>query len=237
MFIDPNGESFWYTNSGSYLGEVKDKKDEVYSLKKVGEMSITIGDKTFNASVCEAERLEVDGEAITHDTFKGFGGLVYGESSGNKEESYAIANAVSNYVDASNGKYKLSDIATKKNTYSYAVGDNLYNNYIKNDLNKKNARYANGAVINALTGGKDYSNGATHWDGVDLGVNGSSHYRSRVGYTTSQDHINTYKNNTGYTLKSTGANPVYKSTAVQGKSIFWKSHPNNTKNTIYHRYK
>ena len=132
---------------------------------------------------------------------------------------------------------RTAGIVNSKNSYSYGVGSANYERFNagKGGTAARNSSFL--AVINALGGGKDLSNGATHWDGADFGENGSSSYRAKQGYEIGNaEHSETYSCNTGYCVNSAvGQKPVFILTAAYGKSIFWKSHPNNTKNVIGHK--
>lgn len=49
------------------------------------------------------------------------------------------------------------------------------------------------AVLNAITGGKDFSNGAIRWDGFDLAIKGWEHVKSKnQGLGISRSHYQTF---------------------------------------------
>ena len=78
-FIDPNGMSFFYFGNGTYFGESKDKKDDVYVLNKTSSEKVTIGGVEFEADVMEATQLkDNDGKAVAHDEFVNFAATVSG---------------------------------------------------------------------------------------------------------------------------------------------------------------
>lgn len=56
-----------------------------------------------------------------------------------------------------------------------------------------NAEYSMAAVLNAITGGKDFSNGAIRWDGFDLAIKGWEHVKSKnQGLGISRSHYQTF---------------------------------------------
>ena len=112
---------------------------------------------------------------------------------------------------------------------------------------KNNEKFSMEAAINALTNGKDYSNGAIRWDGFDLAAKGFNHVKAvdcgiRISETffnsfksaQSDDLINRYSGGK-YTKfsdnfkagdhKATGRNKgciCYEASAVEGLTMFWK---------------
>jgi hypothetical protein len=80
------------------------------------------------------------------------------ESSGNKKESFAIASTIKNIA---NSKNQTIEKTLTKGIFGYDNGGN-------DPAYKNNSENSMGAVINALNGGHDYSNGATKWDGIDF---------------------------------------------------------------------
>ena len=70
---------------------------------------------------------------------------------------------------------KKSILATLKTEGIYGFRDGGY----KTDY-EGNAEYSMEAVINALTNGKDYSNGAIRWDGFDLAARGFNHPKPKT---------------------------------------------------------
>lgn len=110
--------------------------------------------------------------------------------------------------------------------------------------NKTKMQIAISAVINALIGGKDYSNGAHNWDGKeqaqypvtddrirDLDEKYIIHMNTR-GWKILDDHYDKWKKAIGSSFKApkikyspSGVNKgkiTYESTAVWGRTIFWK---------------
>lgn len=158
-----NTKEHYFSYDGKYLGASDKNVDRIYVADKKND------DGTFK----NAKDLK-----ITLEQFKGFSSLVWNESSGDKTESFAIANAVMNYLSkgGSNQLNSLNAIILKANTYARGVEQSLVDRYSKE---KKNGRHEFEAIINALmrsnypelitdTAFIDYSKSATHWDGKDL---------------------------------------------------------------------
>lgn len=151
--IDLEGLEFFYTANGTFLGQIG-KSQQVYTADKIDlkTQEVTNG-KPLN---------------ISHSEFIKFAGIAYAESSvGNgveiKEEVYAIANTMNNFKTV-----------TGKNSVAYAAtdGNAMFDSFAKKPDIEKNGTFMQEAVfgaINALSGGKDYSFGATHWAGNDIG--------------------------------------------------------------------
>jgi hypothetical protein len=166
-----------------------------------------------------SELLKATQLPISATTFFRFCAMVYAESSGVKEESFAIANTTSNYSTAT-GK-PLIDILSKKG-YSSAIGGALFTNYITKEFYTKQSadRFACAAVINALGGGQDYSNGAIGWDGVDLKTNYIHHPRITSGYHIANPSHNVL--NINENILPVQSNYVYKNTDPKFKELrFW----------------
>jgi hypothetical protein len=109
---------------------------------------------------------------------------------------------------------------------------------------RSNAKYVNGAVINALHGGVDYSNGGVMWDGWDLAQlsmkqRKPSNHGILVDVEMAKSWGNYWKNLPGQkqywakNFKPLSSSTSYSciSTAQQGGTIFWKIADNPTKNT------
>ena len=236
MLIDPTGEGDYYNKSGKLLGNDGVKNNKAYLAT-----SVITDKKGVVTSATDKSLLPV-----TNDVLNQYANTVAQESSGNKQESYALASAISNL-----SKYKKKSIlATLKTEGIYGFRDGGY----KTDY-EGNAEYSMEAVINALTNGKDYSNGAIRWDGFDLAARGFNHPKPKTAgveispadfmhfkaawpaklikaysagkYTSfssnfhSGSHPATYGSNKGYVL--------YSSSAAYGRTMFWKANLNATR--------
>ena len=236
MLTDPDGQGDYYNKSGKLLGNDRVKNNKAYLAT-----SVLTDKKGIVTSATDKSLLPV-----TNDVLNQYANTVAQESSGNKQESYALASAISNL-----SKYKKKSIlATLKTEGIYGFRDGGY----KTDY-EGNAEYSMEAVINALTNGKDYSNGAIRWDGFDLAARGFNHPKPKTAgveispadfmhfkaawpaklikaysagkYTSfssnfhSGSHPATYGSNKGYVL--------YSSSAAYGRTMFWKANLNATR--------
>ncbi|KTC64966.1 Uncharacterised protein (plasmid) [Legionella adelaidensis] len=153
--------------------------------------------------------------------------IVYGEShwSNVYEEMAGIASAIIRKRDALHLD-SINTLVKVKKHFSYVV-------YNKNERfvklmcgEEKNFDKAYMAASNALNYGRDYSNGACYWDGYDLKTSGTKHDKYKAGFRYLEPEHNIFstpepphvpiRGNKGY------YDNVYISTAVQGKTIFWK---------------
>ena len=163
---------------------------------------------------------------IGHDAFQTLAATVYGESgnSNNSKEMFGIASAIVNNNTARGENASLtntiSDIA-----YAASDGNARYSKFTEASVgargNNKGMTTANAAAINALSGGRDYSNGATGWDGNDLPTN--SH---RFGLNISNPSHDIYGvGNSPLTQRENGSSYRRQSTAAHGGTMFYKIHP------------
>jgi RHS repeat-associated protein len=188
-FIDPDGMfgDYW-DKSGKYLGTDGENDGKIYAVETNGYRT----DKDGTSHMAKSKITEIKG--VTLEEFIDIAAIAHGESSGNREETFAFANAIVNNM--ADGK---SETEVTKGGFSYAKKDNItkYSNLTDASHEGRNGTDMQTAIagaINALTGGKDYSNGAKGWDGVDVlqgspnknikpsGHNPpSKHYRQRQG--------------------------------------------------------
>jgi RHS repeat-associated protein len=181
--IDYFGMGDYYDKDGKYLGADKNDDKKVFFAEKMND------DGTFDGAV---------DLGVTQDEFAGFASLVWNESGGNKDESFALANSVVNFIKGggSTTLNSLSKVLSKANYYSCAVTQKDVDEY---EDATKNGRHEISAVINALmrsaassdTRFSDNTDGATHWDGLDLVVgvnrNGTKNSNSHRNYDWSED--------------------------------------------------
>ncbi|WP_188767943.1 RHS repeat-associated core domain-containing protein [Emticicia aquatilis] len=257
--VDLDGLEFYYAADGRFLNQGSDKNNkDVYSQRATGEkrtISITTyaeGGQEIVTDV-EADVYENVKVSSNHDEFLKFAGLVFNEDPSTKEAAFATGSAVINYLNFRNEnkiKTTLADLLNGR--FSSAKKDFTVDN--KNDKKKNSIA----AVINALSGGFDYSNGATHWDGFDFAMKGFDHVKpTNQGVDIAEDHFNQFKlawpssllraysqnknatfssNLTSGIHEATGSNKgrvLYKSAAVVGKTIFWKPNKDAKQNAGY----
>lgn len=194
--------------------------------------------KAYAVNEFKEKYYESDVIDINNDDLNIFANSTAKESSGNKKESYAIASTIVNLATYRN-KTILNTLKTE-GIYGYNDGGN-------STSYKNNEKFSMEAAINALTNGKDYSNGAIRWDGFDLAAKGFNRVKAvdcgiRISETFfnsfksawSDDLINRYSGGK-YTKfsdnfkagdhKATGRNKgciCYEASAVEGLTMFWK---------------
>ena len=222
--VDPDGRMIgdYYTWDGKWLGHDKYNDNKVYVCDGLDEKKRAINRKDLG---------------ITHDEFREKAATVYGESSAymynkmNEEvklEMYAIA-----YVH-------------ERNSIAYGSSSDQAKSFLSNSPNQNNSNEfritANSAIINALTGGYDWSNGATQWDGVEQAFFSADDNRrstgkwelhmNTMGWNISDEHYNKWKSNIGLSFKAPQTKKAVvgnnkgkirlQSTAVYCNTIFWK---------------
>ena len=236
-FTDPTGmapEGDYYTKLGRYLGSDGKNDNKVYVADS---KTITKNDNgTTSTSFNNAKEL-----SISHSEFQKQAATVYGESSAYKsgvttelaQEMGAIAN-----VHQSN---KIAYGATSAQA-------KLFKNA---SLDKRTGKMqlANWAVINAVDGGYNYSNGANMWDGAEQSMFPATDTRASngrfelhmntMGWKISDAHYEKWKSNVGSSFQApqirvspqnypekryyNGGKIRLESTAVYGGTIFWRS--------------
>lgn len=174
VLVDPDGMGDYYNKNGIWLGNDGKKDNLAYLADVVLDKD---GSKHFqNATVLSLKNSELNIFANT----------VAQESSGDKAESFALASAIMNLAEYK-GKSIMQTIQSE-GIFGYRDGGNStqYNN---------NAEYSMAAVLNAITGGHDFSNGAIRWDGFDLAMKGWDHVKSKnQGLGISRSHYQTFYN-------------------------------------------
>ncbi|WEK37959.1 MAG: hypothetical protein P0Y53_10655 [Candidatus Pseudobacter hemicellulosilyticus] len=176
--------------------------------------------------------------SVSNSTLNKFANTVAKESSGDKNESYALASAI---VNTSEHREKLIQKTLEtEGIHGYKDGGN-------NPNYKQNAEYSREASINALTGGVDFSYGAIRWDGFDLAAKGFGHIKAKTyGIELSEDNFKLFKDawpdaliksfsggkftsfssdfSSGIHLATDGINKgrcLLLATGVHGRTVFW----------------
>ncbi len=234
--VDPNGalDGDYYNRDGTYLGNDGIDDNKVYVAN--GKTVSTNKDGTSTTMFYNANEL-----STTHSSFRKQAATVYAESSigygiESKEEMFAIASV------------------HQKNKIAFGVGAPLAKKFLNTSLDGQSGsmKTANAAIINALTGGQDLSNGAMQWDGaeqamvskdnMDKASNGKYMFKMNVmGWNITETNYKSWKsaveNNFGtgrFTVPQTKAalhnyggmknsgKIRLQSTAQYGLTIFWK---------------
>ena len=231
MLIDPTGEGDYYAKNGSYLGTDKKKDNFIYIQYSSGKTKFEINGKYQNF-----QKLDV-----TRNTFLAFASAINNESSGNKQESMALANVVMNFINDGGSKTlkTLDDVVLYRNSFMRGSNQKAVNEFQGLPVNSKNRTLAIAAVINALgynqglTGFSDYSGGANTWDGKDLMyTNWPNSHRNYIWSSDSKQLLKQYKslvhgsvNVDGFKYKNTYGEKHQiqvniKATMIAGKTLF-----------------
>ncbi|MGC4129278.1 MAG: hypothetical protein QM564_06895 [Bergeyella sp.] len=236
-FIDPDGRAplgDYYTKFGQYLGSDGKNDNKVYVADS--KSTSTTKDGTTKTTFNNAKEL-----SITHSQFQKMAATVYGESSAYKsgvtvelaQEMGAIASVHQN------------------NKTAYGANSAQAKLFTNTDLEDRTGKMqlANWSIINAVTGGKDYSNGANMWDGAEQAMFPASDTRAStgrfelhmntMGWSITDAHYSKWKQNVGSSFQAPQirVSPMnypqkgyynagkirLQSTAVYGSTIFWKS--------------
>jgi Hemolysin coregulated protein Hcp (TssD) len=186
----------FYNTNGTFEGKVDETKNtgsvnDVYSCTGKGKKTDENGDEIDVYNGIKLLR-EPNNTNISNDDLNKFANTVAKESSGNTTESFAIASCIKN-ITVSRNQSILSTLSHGIFGFTDGGNDPEY---------KDNAENSMRAVINALSEGHDYSNGASKWDGIDFiawGLNapdGQPHNKF-IEYShieIEQSIFNTYKN-------------------------------------------
>jgi hypothetical protein len=244
--VDFMGLGDYYTKEGKKLGsdgktktqgkgkqakQVSDDKAYI-TTEEAWNQHTKDGNTNFDALISDTRTVEL---TISNSTLGKFAYTVAEESSGNKNESFALASAIINL-----SKYRNKDILRTLKT------EGIYG--YNGSADYSNREHSLEAVFNALTGGEDLSKDAIRWDGFDLAAKGFNHTRAKdAGVSISKEHFDAFKlawpnqkikkfSGGDYTAFSTDFSPgvhlatsgdnkgmcLYSSTVVHGCTIFWK---------------
>jgi RHS repeat-associated protein len=231
--VDYLGMGDYYDKKGKHLGsdgktvtegEGKNAKQVPDGKAYVCE-AVVVKDNIVQSATNEQDL------GVSNSVLNQYANTVAQESSGDKTESYALASAIKNLANANYKGNIYNTLSAKNQIFGFTDGGN-------STKYKSNSEYGMEAVINALTGGSDYSNGAIRWDGFDFAKNGLDHIKSTsAGLNIDAEHLKTFSNYSLYTnysptnpatagihLATVGDNKgmcLYSSTAAHGGTIFW----------------
>ena len=215
-----------------------DGLDDYYTQNGV---FIRSDDKKTNYVYVGKNQLMIKGKPITGKDFQNKASTIYAESS--------IGYGIADYKE-------MCAIASVhlRNNKAFGQESELAKSFRATALDKqnKNMQMANAALINALQGGKDYSNGATQWDGaeqamvpskyMDAPSNGHFMFKmNTMGWSMSDEHYSSWKEavekkfgkgkftvpqtkkaTTNYGGMKNKGRIRLQSTAQYGLTIFWK---------------
>ncbi len=192
-------EYIYYTEEGLFLGG-DESSDKVY-LTTQSEYDIAKEDEKW--SVVNSDELKLFDESISHNDFLIYGGIISGEATNSEatrvgisetelqEERYAFGNMVHNFMSSTNKK-TISDIPRN---YSYALKEktSAFKKVAESKPDDRSDKWIQCAlfgVINALQDGRDYSNGASFWDGGDVFTGNASHNYDPMQHYRQRPHHN-----------------------------------------------
>jgi hypothetical protein len=159
-------EGYFYTEDGTFYGKHGTSKliSICSKVEKInGKNSYHV---LYKTNIEYGNLILVAGTAIGESS--------YGYGVENKQEVYAIANAIMNfyyYINKSIGTIKSSIVKMK--AFAAINQNDVYKKFIEFTDEKRNYNFckvAIGAALNALHEKSciDFSNGGTHWDGIDI---------------------------------------------------------------------
>lgn len=219
---------YYYTVTGLFDKQITNgagDKNEVYVFDK----------KDAKGNYVNLRKL-----GLKYKQFVDIGKTIYGESSAYNYKKSFIDDELSKEMFAIASVHKINKLAYGINSEQAKI----FEKATPVERNGTNMQLAVGATINAEIGGKDYSNGATAWDGMEQATafpadfkqnsNGTFRcHRNIYGWEISQEHYDKWKAFIGKSFVDVGriyyattgvhkGKIVAKSTAVYKGTIFWK---------------
>jgi hypothetical protein len=226
-------DGYYYTKDGELLERRNESEPDcktVYIIDKMKYDDI-IKNQQFMSSDSLSDIMNL---GIDYLLMIAFAAAVNLESGGEKDESYAIANVVMNFLKAggSSSLKKLEDVVLYENSFVRGATQSNYTSFTRLNWQKQNEKHAIGAVVNAVGYGNrqqgytDFSAGANTWDGIDLvSTKHNSPHRNYVWSEDSKTLLKQYKEerNGGvdvdkWTYKKTGYQ--IKATKIIGKTLY-----------------
>ncbi|WP_253694457.1 MULTISPECIES: RHS repeat-associated core domain-containing protein [unclassified Treponema] len=172
-YIDPDGRSDEYTIDGDYVGHINDNIDGIHVVE------FTYVGSATSRKDSRGYLKNQDGSIMSSSDFNKFTAAVYGETSGNKDESYAIADTIMNESKYS-GRTPI-DIIENTGIYGYNDSTKSYTEENVKTGTDDRLTYSRAAVIDALLGDSDSSNGHYFWEGTKLLKDGNYFYDRMKG--------------------------------------------------------
>jgi hypothetical protein len=164
-------EGFYYASDGTYLSK-EGNSNKVYLANKYT--------KEGESFVYE-ETTDIN---ITHDDFCYIAGIIYWEDRSAFEGAAAATQATFNAVKLIKGDNllmkKQAEYAKKLLSTNYSTVSASRKRPLADSDQSREAKNCRRALIHVLTVGRDYSNGAILWDGIDFAVKGSKHNKATI---------------------------------------------------------
>jgi RHS repeat-associated protein len=232
-FTDPDGQvpGDIYNQNGTHIGDDGIADNKVYVSNTTSDAQLTQAQSLASTQLYNFAGTLTSGLSklnIGHDAFQLLAATAYGEGSNANvsTEMNGIASAVVNNNTARGKNANLAN-TIKDIAFASSDGNERFEAFSSASVGERNNNYGmrlgNAAAINAVSGGTDYSNGATGWDGNDLPIN--SH---RFGLAISSPSHDIYKvgdNPLSSPDKNTGSLYMRQTTATYGGTVFMKIHP------------
>lgn len=171
IFTDPDGMfGDYYGTDGSYIGN--DGKDDNKAYV-AGKGAIIKSSTSNGVTTTLLNHSKVTELGVSNTELMQLASTSYGESgtSNVKAEVFGIASAIMNNMEARGSNATISSTI---NGFAFAATDGnsrtgQFNSTSEVGRNGTFMQTAIAGAINAVTGGPDISNGATHWAGSDIG--------------------------------------------------------------------
>lgn len=199
--IDPNGdnEGDYYDKNGTHLGSDGIDDNKVYTADNV-----TKNDQGLVTAAANSKELN-----MTHTQFQSKAATVYGESSAFKTNGAT--------EELKKEMFAIASVHARNNT-AYGATSDQAKLFTSTDIDARNGtkmQVANAAIINAATGGFDYSFGASNWDGIEQANFAASDtrysngrfelHKNTIGWSISDEHYGSWKSyatSNGYGFKA-----------------------------------
>ncbi|MCA9732067.1 hypothetical protein KC799_08050 [candidate division KSB1 bacterium] len=241
-FIDPDGRSVEadiYNSNGQWIGTDNVDDGRVFVSNTTNDETLSVIDASLLVNIHDAidSRGGSSGAGLTqlpvnHNELQLLAASVFGEADQTgvvREESFGIASAIVNNYNARLADPRGADVTFAGTilTIANAATDGnirfgLFQANTPADRNENlGMTTAMAGAINAVSGGVDYSNGATGWDGSDLRTN--SH---RFGLNIADPSHDIY--NVGdrpLMQRENGSLYRRQTTAAHGGTVFMRIHP------------
>ncbi|MBX7151964.1 RHS repeat-associated core domain-containing protein [bacterium] len=189
-FLDPDGAGEMYFDDGTYIGNDGVDDDKVWMI-------------------AGTEAIEM---SVSHTELMLLAATSYGESStaNVSKEVYSIASAIINNMSA---RGSSATITSTIDGFAFAASDGNprvqeFNGTSMENRNGKFMQTAVAGALNAVNGGVDYSNGATHWAGDDIGSSAEKRATGGLLFSNAAHDLfglgSSSKSGTGYWYDASG---------------------------------
>ncbi len=219
FYIDPDGmKPFgdYYAANGEYLGNdgIDDDKAYVVTTNQTTPVDGALQGGPTSTTVTEL--------SVSNSELLLLASTAYGESSvaNNSSEVSAIASAI---INNKNTRGSNATVTSTIDGFAFAATDG---NARATEFNSTSAEGRNGTfmqdavggAINAVNGGEDLSNGATHWAGDDVGSSSEKRATGGLNVTNASHDIHSVGSQTvsGAPVTTYWKNKAGKNTSVRG---------------------